>query len=162
MGVEKSKGSIVVTMDADGSHHPEEIPRLLLPIVKGDPWVDAVIGSRFLGEIEESAMSNLHFVGNKIICVVMRILTGKWVTDSQSGFRAYRREVFKSARIKSKGFDIETELTIKSLVNGFTLAEVPITCSRRFDSVSKLNTFRDGLNIFKTMFESSLSEPVHS
>jgi glycosyltransferase involved in cell wall biosynthesis len=162
MGIEKSKGSIVVTMDSDGSHQPEEIPKLLFPILRRNPRVDAVIGSRFLGELEESAMSNLHFVGNKIICLVMRILTGKWVTDSQSGFRAYRREVFDGVRIKSKGFDIETELTIKALVNGFNLAEVPITCTRRVDSVSRLNTFRDGFAIFRTIFESALSEPVHS
>lgn len=162
MGIEKSRGSIVVTMDADGSHQPEEIPRLLFPILRGNPRVDAVIGSRFLGNLEESAMSNLHFVGNKIICLVMRILTGKWVTDSQSGFRAYRREIFDSTKIKSTGFDIETELTIKALANGFNLAEVPITCTRRVDSVSKLNIFKDGFAIFRTIFESALSEPVHS
>jgi len=162
MGIEKSGGSIVVTMDADGSHQPEEIPKLLFPILRRNPRVDAVIGSRFLGELEESAMSKLHFVGNKIICLVMRILTGKWVTDSQSGFRAYRREVFDSVRIKSKGFDIETELTIKALVNGFNLVEVPITCRGRVDSVSRLNTFTDGFAVFRTIFESALSEPVHS
>lgn len=162
MGIEKSRGSIVVTMDADGSHQPEEIPKLLFPILRVSPHTDVVIGSRFLGELEDHAMSNLHFVGNKIICLVMRILTGKWVTDSQSGFRAYRREVFDSTWIKSEGFDIETEITIKALVNGFNLSEVPITCMRRADSVSRLNTFRDGFAIFRTIFESSLSEPVHS
>jgi glycosyltransferase involved in cell wall biosynthesis len=161
MGIEKSKGSIVVTMDADGSHQPEEIPKLVLPILKS-PYADAVIGSRFLGNLEKSAMSNLHFVGNKIIGLTMRLLTGTWITDSQSGFRAYRRGVFDSMKIKSNGFDIETELTIKALVNGFTLAEVPITCMRRVDSVSRLNTFRDGFAIFRTIFESSLSESVNS
>jgi glycosyltransferase involved in cell wall biosynthesis len=157
MGIEKSKGSIVVTMDADGSHQPEEIPKLLSPILRRNPRIDAVIGSRFLGDLEESAMSNMRFVGNKIINLVIKMLTGKWITDSQSGFRAYRREIFDSTRIKSKGFDIETELTIKALVNGFILTEVPITCTRRVDSVSKLSTFRDGFAIFRTIFESSLS-----
>lgn len=161
VGIEKSRGSIVVTMDADGSHQPEEIPKLLFPILRGSPRTDAVIGSRFLGELEESAMSNLRFFGNKIINLVINILTGKGVTDSQSGFRAYRREIFDSTTIKSTGFDIETELTIKALVNGFMLKEVPITCVRRAESVSRLNTFRDGFAIFRTIFESSLSEPVH-
>jgi glycosyltransferase involved in cell wall biosynthesis len=161
MGIEKSKGSIVVTMDADGAHQPEEIPKLLFPILKS-PHIDAVIGSRFLGDLDVSAMSKLHFVGNKLINLTMRILTGKWISDSQSGFRAYRREVFDSMKIESMGFDIETELTIKALVNGFTIAEVPITCMRRVDSVSRLNTFKDGLAIFRTIFESSLSESVHS
>jgi glycosyltransferase involved in cell wall biosynthesis len=159
MGIEKSRGSIVVTMDADGSHQPEEIPKLLFPILRRNPRVDAVIGSRFLGGLEESAMSNLHFVGNKMINLAIRILTGKWVSDSQSGFRAYRREVFDSTTIKSKGFDIETELTVKALTNGFTLKEVPIRCIGRTGSDSRLNTFTDGFAIFKTIFESSLSEP---
>jgi glycosyltransferase involved in cell wall biosynthesis len=162
MGIEKSKGSIVVTMDADGSHQPEEIPKLLLPILRRNSRTDAVIGSRFLGELEESAMSNLHFFGNKIINLVIKILTGQGITDSQSGFRAYRRGIFDSTRVKSTGFDIETELTIKALVNGFMLKEVPITCTKRADSVSRLNTFKDGFAIFRTIFESALSEPVRS
>jgi hypothetical protein len=162
MGIGKSKGSIVVTMDADGSHQPEDIPRLLFPILRNDPRADAVIGSRFLGELEESAMSNMRFVGNKIICLVLRVLTGKWVTDSQSGFRAYRREIFNGTTIKSKGFEIETELTVMALVNGFVLAEVPITCMSRANSVSRLNPFSDGFSIFRTIFECSLTEPAHS
>jgi glycosyltransferase involved in cell wall biosynthesis len=162
IGIGKSKGSIIVTMDADGAHQPEEIPKLLLPILRRNPCIDAVIGSRFLGDLEESAMSNLHFAGNKIINLVIKMLTGQWVTDSQSGFRAYRREIFDSTKIKSKGFDVESELTIKALTNGFKLTEVPITCVGRVDSDSKLNTFRDGFAIFRTIFESSLSEPVHS
>jgi glycosyltransferase involved in cell wall biosynthesis len=160
-GIMKSKGSIVVTMDADGAHQPEEIPKLLSPILSRNPRTDAVIGSRFLGNLEESALSNLHFVGNKIINLVIKILTGTWVTDSQSGFRAYRREIFESTKIKSKGFDIESELTIKALTNGFKLMEVPITCMKRFDPDSRLDTFKDGFAIFRTIFESSLSEPIH-
>jgi len=162
MGIQKSRGSIIITIDADGAHQPEEIPKLLLPILRRNPRIDAVVGSRFLGDLEESAMSNLHFAGNKIINLVIRILTGKWVTDSQSGFRAYRREIFDSTKIKSKGFDIEAELTIKALTNGFKLMEVPITCAGRIDSDSRLHTFRDGFAIFRAIFESSLSEPIHS
>jgi len=162
MGIEKAMGSLVVTMDADGSHQPEDIPKLLFPILKNDPPTDAVIGSRFLGELEESGMSKLHFVGNKLINLVIRILTGQSVTDSQSGFRAYRHEIFDSTKVESMGFEIETELTVKALINGFVLREVPIMCMSRVDSDSRLNTFRDGLTIFRTIFEFSLNEHAHS
>lgn len=155
-GIAKAKGSILVTMDADGSHQPEEIPKLLYPIMADNPGSRIVVGSRFLGNLEENAISHVHFIGNKIFNLLIKLLTGTGITDSQSGFRAYRREVLENLNIRSTGFEIETEMIMSGLKEGFSIEEVPITCKRRTDSVSRLHTFRDGFSILKIIVEESL------
>lgn len=157
LGIEKTTGSIVITMDADGSHQPEEIPKLLLPILEKNPGSPVVIGSRFMGCIEEEAISRMHFIGNKVFTFLIRMFTGTWITDSQSGFRAYKRGVLKKLNIKSERFEIETEMILKVLKAGFSVKEVPITCKRRIYSNSRLQTFRDGFKILKTIFASLIS-----
>jgi len=158
LGIKKARGSILIMMDADGAHQPEEIPKLLYPILSKNPGVSVVIGSRFLGNLEEKAISRIHFIGNKIFNLLIKFFTGEWVTDSQSGFRAYRREVLKKLNIKSSGFEIETEMTIKALKGGFPIKEVPITCKRRRYATSRINTFKDGFDILKIIVDASLSK----
>ena len=155
-GVEKARGSIIVTMDADGQHQPEEIPKLLYPILRGDLEIDVVIGSRFIGGSRERSLSRTHFVGNKVINLLIRFLTGRWVTDSQSGFRAYRGQLIRSLNIKSLGFEAETEAIVRLLKGGFRIKEVPITVHGREHSNSKLRTWKDGFTIFRTVLTAFL------
>jgi dolichol-phosphate mannosyltransferase len=84
-------------------------------------------------------------------------LTGKIVSDSQTGFRAMKKDVFEKLNLQSDGFDIEAEITIKSLLNGFTFKEIPITIEKRRYNLSKIKVFSDGRKILTTIIRSSLS-----
>jgi glycosyltransferase involved in cell wall biosynthesis len=145
-----AQGDIIVTMDADGAHKAKEIPDLISPLFNG---VDIAAGSRFLGHGKDS-IKKLHRFGNFMFNFTITVMTGKRVTDSQSGFRAFKRHVLESFNLESLGYSIETEITVKSLKNGFVFREKPITCEKRRYDVSKLRAFADGKNIFKTILKS--------
>ena len=89
------------------------------------------------------------------------VLTGKQITDSQTGFRVLKRKVIDSLRLQSDGYEIETEITVKSLRNGFTFKEVPIYIKRREYGISRIRMLSDGKKILTTIVTSSLSEVAH-
>ena len=154
-GFRRARGDIVVTMDADGSHRAEDIPRLLYPILNG--WsVEATVGSRFVDERGRRSTSRLHLVGNRIINFLILVFTGRFVSDSQSGFRAYRRDVLGKITLHSSGFDIESEMTIKLLRKGVRIMEIPIRCDPRRNGFSRVNSFKDGYNIVKAIIKATI------
>ena len=150
-GFMRANGCFVVTLDADGEHQPKEVPSLLYPALNGGDDVAVVMGSRFNGRRGDGAMTRLHVVGNKIINALILLLTGRFVSDSQCGFRVYRRDALEKLVLNSSGYEIETEIVVKMLKRGFVVKEVPITHSRRFEGFSKLDTFWDGLKILLTI-----------
>ncbi|MEM2104479.1 MAG: glycosyltransferase family 2 protein [Candidatus Bathyarchaeia archaeon] len=151
-GFQHARGDILITMDADGSHDPKEIPDLLTPLFNG---ADIVAGSRFLGS-DKDYTSKLHIFGNNMINMLIMVLTGKRITDSQTGLRAFKRELLEKVSLESEGYEIETELTVKWLKKGFKLEEIPITCKRRRNGVSKLKPFYEGPKILKAILKSAL------
>lgn len=153
-GIQNANGNIMITMDADGSHQPEDIPKLLVPLLHG---ADIVLGSRFIGKREQYSTKKLHIFGNKIFNLLIALLTGRRITDSQTGFRAYKKKIIEEIEITSKGYEVETELTVKTLKNGYTVHEEPITPERRKDGSSYLNPLRDGIKIFKTIVMTSIN-----
>ena len=153
-GFVMAKGKIVVMMDADGSHRPEDIPLLIDPLLNGSE-VDVVIGSRFNDETGRNSTTKLHLIGNKIINAMIFFLTGKYVSDSQTGFRAFRREILKRLALWSTKFEIESELTVKMLKDGVRVREVPIRCMKRLRGNSKVSSFRDGFEIFKAILKAT-------
>lgn len=150
-GFQHAQGDIIVTLDADGAHTPKEIPELIDPLFNG---VDIVAGSRFLGHGKDST-STLNRLGNFIFNLTILILTGKYITDSQTGFRAYKKQVLKKLNLESVGYEIETEITVKGLKNGFVYQEKPISCQKRKYSVSKLRILSDGMTILRTIFKAN-------
>lgn len=150
-GFQHARGDIIVTIDADGSHKPKEIPDLINPLFNG---IDIVAGSRFLGGSKDHT-SKLHLLGNHLINATIMVLTRKLVTDSQTGLRAFKRESLEKISLESCGYEIETEITVKSLKNGFKFQEIPISCREREYSVSKLRILSDGFRIFKTILKSA-------
>lgn len=148
-----AQGDIVVTIDSDGEHQPKEIPDLITPLHNG---TDVVAGSRFLGS-NEQVTTRLNMIGNLFFNTTILFLTGKALTDSQTGFRAMKKEVIQKLKLESDRFDIETEITVKSLRNGFAFKELPITCGKRRYDVSRIKLFSDGTRILKTILKSSFS-----
>jgi hypothetical protein len=92
--------------------------------------------------------------------MTIMILTRKTVTDSQTGLRAFKKEFLKKISLKSNGYDIETEITVKGLKNGFKFQEIPITCRKREYSISRLKIISDGIKIFKTILEANFVDKV--
>lgn len=152
-GFRHAQGDIIVTVDADGVHSPKEIPGLIHLLFNG---VDIVAGSRFLRRRHNST-SKLNIFGNFLINTLIMTLTGKRITDSQTGFRAFKKQVLQTLHLESLGYDIETELTVKSLKNGFVYHETPIQCEKRKYNVSKLKILADGFKIFKTILKSKFT-----
>lgn len=156
-GFEQATGEILVTIDADGAHSPKEIPSMLTPLFNG---TDIVAGSRFLGT-RKNQTSQLNLFGNILFNTLITALTRKRVSDSQTGFRAAKKQVLNKLHLRSDGYEIETEITVKCLRNGFTFMEKPITCQRRMYDTSKVRTLSDGGKILRTIFEASAAKIEH-
>jgi glycosyltransferase involved in cell wall biosynthesis len=150
-------GDIIVTIDSDGEHKPKEIPDLIEPLFNG---TDIVAGSRFLGN-QRRATKNLNIIGNLLFNAAIMTLTGKIVTDSQTGFRAIKKHVLKTLNLESDGYEIEAEITVKGLRNGFTFKEKPITVERRKYNVSKIKLLSDGTRILKTILKAKFTKITH-
>jgi glycosyltransferase involved in cell wall biosynthesis len=123
-GIEATKAlgaEVVVVMDSDGQHLPEEIPVVVGPLLEGRG--DMVVGSRMLGTLRTSTINKFGNFGLKLISFAV---TWRWLTDTESGFRAFRAEKLYSLPLSSRGYEIESELLLRSLHAGFQVTEVPI------------------------------------
>ncbi|AEK72160.1 Dolichol-phosphate mannosyltransferase [Thermococcus sp. 4557] len=119
-GVEEASGDVIVFIDADGQHRPEEIIKLVEPIVRGE--ADLVIGAR---KVEEAGKRPLHRrISNILTTRLIRLKLGRYVYDTQSGFRAYRREFLPE--IESDRYEVETEMLLKAAKMGAMIKEVPV------------------------------------
>ena len=114
---------ILVTFDADGQHQVEDIKKVIEPILKNK--ADIVIGSRFLENKNVSA-PEYRKIGIKLITKVTNSTLKEKITDSQSGFRAYNKDVITKLEPGDVGMGISTEILIKASSRGFKIAEVPI------------------------------------
>ena len=152
-GFSKAKGEIIVTIDSDGSNRPEELPLLLKPILHGQ--ADLVIGSRFSGNAPTSG-KRFNAAGVRIFNLMIRILTGAAVSDSQSGYRAMKSAVLEDLSLKSGGYEIESEMLVKIARRGFRVAEMPVSFEQRTYGRSTLDPIVDGFKILKSIFTSYL------
>ncbi len=141
-GIKKSKEfspNIVVLLDADGQHLPEEIPVVVEPILNED--FDMVVGSRMLGKLETSLINKIGNLGLKFISY---LVTGKWMTDTESGFRAFSAKKIYSLNLTSIGFEIESELLLKAIHDGFRIKEVPITVPCKIPGITIIDGLKNG------------------
>jgi glycosyltransferase involved in cell wall biosynthesis len=155
-GFRHAKGELVVTLDADGSHKPEEIPLVLRYIL--EDRADFVVGSRFLNsEANKTKIPKINRTGNRMFNGLIWYLTGAKITDSQSGFRAIRSSLIKKMKLGSHGYEVESEMLIKALKMGARVAETRISFDQRTVGKSKLDPIRDGARILYAIIASYLS-----
>ena len=140
---------VVVLIDGDGTYDPHDIEKMLEPIRKG--IADHVIGNRLIN-YEKGAFTRLNVIGNKILNWLFRVTYGVELYDILSGYRALTREVYKSVNLTKHGFEVETELTVETLANGFKIVEVPINYYKRHGE-TKLSPLGDGLKIGRAIIE---------
>ena len=143
-GFARAKGDLIATIDSDGSHLPEELPLLLIPIVKGD--ADLVIGCRFNGK-DTSATRRINQAGNRLFNSLIRFLTQNPICDSQSGYRIMTAKVLWSMKLNSGEYEIESEMLVKTARRHFRIREVPITFEQRTYGRSGIDPLADGFKI---------------
>ena len=135
-------GDIVIIQDADLEYDPRDYPALIRPIV--EDRADVVYGSRFLGG-PHRVLFFWHYVGNRIITTFSNILSNLNLTDMETGYKAFRREVIQSLNLKSNRFGFEPEVTMKLAKAKYRIYEVPISYWGRDYSEGKKITWKDGI-----------------
>ena len=147
-GMKKAKGDIVVSMDADNSMLSKEIPLLVSGIQTG---YDVCMGSRFIQGGGTEDMSFLRKMGNKFFVCLVNLSWKMNYSDLCYGYRAFDKNCIKKLDLKSDGFGIETEISIKTAKLGLKILEVPSYEKARKFGNGKLRTFSDGWTILKTI-----------
>jgi glycosyltransferase involved in cell wall biosynthesis len=154
-GFKQARGELVVTLDSDGSHKPEEIPSVVRCI--REDRADFVIGTRFFNSANRTKVPRMNRIGNRLFNDLTGFLTGVKISDSQSGFRAIRSSLIKRMKLRSRGYEVESEMLVKALRMGARVAEIPISFDQRTIGVSKLDPIRDGIKILYAVIVSYLS-----
>lgn len=152
----KDESDILVTFDADGQHRTEDINKIITPIIENQAQV--VIGSRFLKN--ETNMPNYRKIGVRVLTRVTNMSIKENLTDSQSGLRAYSKEVLQKISPVDSGMGISTEILIKSHNNNFKIAEVPIQILYG-ENTSTHNPVSHGTSVlFSTIKFTSIQHPL--
>lgn len=152
-GLTEARGDIIIIQDADLEYDPKDYPALLQPILEGK--ADVVYGSRFLGG-PHRVLFFWHSVGNSLITLISNMFTDLNLTDMETGYKAFRREVFRDIRIESDRFGFEPEITAKVAKRGYRIYEVPISYSGRSYEEGKKITWKDGIKALFTIFKFNL------
>lgn len=146
-GMKHATGEVILIQDADLEYSPADYPKLLEPF--SNPRVTVVYGSRFLGP--HLSTMYLYALGNKFVTWVTNILFNTNITDMETGYKVFRREVIGGITIRAKRFDFEPEFTAKMLKAGQQIYEVPISYFGRKFSEGKKLTWRDGVIALLTL-----------
>ncbi len=160
-GIEEARGDIVLIQDADLEYDPEEYPKLIQPIVDGH--ADVVFGSRFEG-YPRRVMLFWHRLGNTFLTFLSNATTNLDLTDMETCYKVFRREIIQSIRLNSNRFGIEPEITAKVARRGYRIFEVPISYYGRDYWEGKKINWKDGFSAIWTilkygLFDDRASEP---
>jgi glycosyltransferase involved in cell wall biosynthesis len=160
VGFRYATGDVVVVQDADLEYDPREYPRLLRPIEEGH--ADVVYGSRFLGGGERRVLYFWHTVGNRFLTLASNMATNLNLTDMETCYKMFRREVVQSMTIESRRFGIEPEITAKVARRGYRVYEVPISYyGRTYDEGKKIG-WKDALSALWTIVKHRFREAEES
>lgn len=142
-GFAVASGELVIVQDADLEYDPNEIPRLALPILQGK--ADVVYGSRFMGSGPHRVLYYWHSVGNKFLTTLSNMTTNLNLTDMETCYKLFRREVIQSITLSENRFGFEPEVTAKVARLGVRVYEMGITYSGRTYQEGKKIGWKDGL-----------------
>lgn len=150
----KMTGDLVVIQDADMEYDPKDLKLLLTPILDGK--ADVVFGSRFVGSDPHRVMYFWHYVANKLITLISNALTNLNLTDIQTGYKAFTKEVASAIELKDKRFSFDPEFTVKVARTGFRVYEVGVSYAGRSYAEGKKIGWKDGIIAVWTIIKYSL------
>ncbi len=155
-GINLASGEVLVIQDADLEYDPKDFEKLLQPIMDGKSQV--VYGSRLknyplrlIGKKKTPLIT--HFLGNKFLTIVTELLYQRKVSDMETCYKMFRKEVIKGVKIKAKRFDFEPEFTAKVLKRGYRIREIPIKVTPRGYEEGKKISWRDGFVAMWTLIK---------
>ena len=148
---EDVEADLYVLVDGDDTYPAEKVHEMLRPII--DERADMVVGNR-LEEFGERSFRPFHVLGNKLVVGLVNLIFKCKLKDIMSGYRVFNRDFVRKVPIVSRGFEVETEMTLQALHYDFIIAEVPVPYRKRPEgSSSKLKTFSDGMKTLLTVFD---------
>lgn len=148
-GIARSSGEIVLIQDADLEYDPRDYPTLLRPIL--EKRVKVVYGSRFLGP--RKAMLFWHMLGNKLLTLVTNVLYNTILSDMETCYKVLEGDLVRSLNLRSEGWGIDPEITVKVLKRGHRIFEVPISYYGREYFEGKKVSWRDGFTVLWTLLK---------
>lgn len=145
----KYKPDILVIIDSDGQHNPEDVPRFVAKIAEG---YDVVIGSRFLTQESKAMIPGYRKLGMKVLDTATDMVTnGAHVSDSQSGFRAYTRDAYNVVNISGNGMSAGSEILMQISDRKLPIGEIPISVRYDLEDTSSQNPIRHGVSVLMNL-----------
>ena len=146
IGFEQATGDIVIVQDADLEYDPTEYPKILQPIIDGR--ADVVYGSRFVGDAPHRVLFFWHYLGNRFLTLLSNMCTNLNLTDMETCYKAFRREIIQQVNIRENRFGFEPEITAKVARMKVRIYEVGISYFGRTYEEGKKIGWKDGVRAF--------------
>ncbi len=145
--IQQARGRLVLIQDADLEYDPNDFPALVQPILDGKS--DVVFGSRAF--TSHTAYSFWFVMGNKLVTLATNVLFDCYISDMETCYKVMRREIARNLNLRSRGFEIEPEITAKLIRAGYRVYEVPISYAARSRAEGKKLTWQDGIKALRTL-----------